>query len=163
MKLNDFLKFNFYELLLNVVFLLLVIIFISIIYWDNINKKVANDSRCKRQYEQYNKNTNKYIVNATDKDDNDLFKITYDIKERKTNVECNCKKGNVINNFENIKVKSLKDNKDHKVNKSCSCEEYYDLGVNSKDIIYDGDPGILRYITSGYNDFFDDIDYKTNY
>lgn len=156
----DFFKFNFYELLLNVVFLLLVVIFISIIYWDNINKKVANTSRCKRQFELYNKNTNKYVINATDKDDNDLFKITYDIKEKKTDVECNCKKGNVINNFENIKVKGLKNNKDYRVNKSCSCDEYYDLGVNSKEVIYDGEPGILRYITSDYNDFFDDIEYR---
>lgn len=145
------------EILLNTLFILIIIIISTILYWDNINTKVSALSRCKRQMEVYNNSNNQYVVHATDKEYNKLFDVIYDTNQYNTNVECKCEPGKYINNFENILVKDMKKNKDVKVNKSCSCDKYYNIGMDSENIIYEGDPGIIRYMTTKNSDFFDDL------
>jgi len=153
-------RYDVSEIILNLLFIILIIIISYIIYWDTINRKVSAVSRCKRQLDVYNKNNSQYIIRANDKNKNNLFNITYDVKQNNTEIKCNCINGNFVNNFNDIPVKDLKTNKDLKVNKTCSCEKYYNVGLNGEDIVYDGDPSILRYINTGYSDFFDSMVYN---
>ncbi len=149
------------EIFLNTLFVFLIIIVSTIIYWDTINRKISSTSRCKRQMDIYDKTKGLYIINATDKNKAPLFTITYDVNQKNTSLECKCNNGNLVNNFNDIPVRDLKTNKDVKYNKSCTCDKYYNIGVNSEDILYDGDPSIIRYINTGQSDFFDTIDYAT--
>lgn len=151
-------KYSTGEIILNTLFIIIVIVIFTILYWDNINTKVNKVSRCKRQMEIYNnKDKGEYIIHATDKSKEKLFDIIYDTKQFNTNVECKCEPGKYINNFNNIPVKDMKKNKDVKINKVCSCDKYYNTGMINENVIYDGEPGIIRYMTTDNGDFFDQL------
>lgn len=149
--------YTFMEIMLNILFIILIIIFSMIIYWDTINRQVAKTSRCKRQMDIYNKNKGLYVINATDKEKKPLYTITYDVNQNNTDVKCNCKEGQFVNYFNGIPIKDTKTNKDTKVDKICSCDKYYNVGLTNDNVVYDGEPGILRYMTAGNSDFFDNI------
>ncbi len=149
--------FTFWELFLNILFIIIIILFSMIIYWNTINMRVAARSRCKRQLDIFNKNKGVYVINATDRSKDPLFKITYDTNQNNTNVECTCKTGKYVNYFKDIKVKDTKTNNDTKVEKICSCDKYYNVGLVDENIIYNGEPGILRYMTTDNSDFFDSM------
>lgn len=153
--------FQISEVILNILFISLFVIISMIIYWDIINTKVSQTSRCKRHMEMFNKNKGVYTINATDKSKQPLFDISYDSKQNNTNIECKCKTGKNINYFNNIPVRDMRKNKDVKVDKTCSCKEYYNVGVINENIVYNGEPGILRYITTGSTDFFDNLAYMS--
>lgn len=152
-------EFTIAEVFLNILFIALIVIISLIMYWDTINVKISKTSRCKRQMDIYNKNKGMYIINATDKSKQPLYTITYDTKQNNTNVECACESGKFINYFNNIPVKNLRKNTDVKVDKVCSCDRYYNVGTLSENVVYDGDPGILRYMTTNSSDFFDSLVY----
>ena len=154
-------KIGFYELLLNFLFISFIIIISMIIYWDTINTKVSATSRCKRQMDIYNKNKGTYVVKATDKSRQNLFSLTYDTNQNNTNIECTCNPGKYVNNFNNIPVKDMRKNKDVKVDKVCSCDKYYNVGMVNENLVYDGEPGILRYMTTNNSDFFDNLIFAT--
>jgi hypothetical protein len=149
--------FTWWELFLNILFIIIIIIFSMIIYWNSINARVAATSRCKRQLDIFNKNKGVYVINATDRSKEPLFKITYDTNQNNTDVECTCKTGKYVNYFKDIKIKDTKNNNDTKVEKICSCDKYYNVGLIDENIIYDGEPGILRYMTADNSDFFDNM------
>lgn len=161
-RILDVFKQEFHpgEIFLNVLFIILVIIISMIIYWDTINTKVSQTSRCKRQLDIYKKNKGLYTLQATDKFKEPLYTITYDTNQYNTDVECSCKPGKYINHFENIPVKNMKTNKDVKVDKTCTCDKYYNVGLLSENVIYDGEPGILRYTTTKNPEFFDNLLYS---
>jgi hypothetical protein len=150
-------RFTKEEFFLNALFIILIIIFGLIIYWDSINRKVATTSRCKRQIDIYNKNKGHYVIEATDKSKNPLYKVVYDTNQKNTDVQCNCKEGSLVNYFNGIPVKDTKANKDVKIDKVCSCDKYYNVGLTNDNVVYDGEPGIIRYMTSGNSDFFDNL------
>ncbi len=160
-RLIDIFKQQFHagELFINLLFIILVIIISMIIYWDTINNSVAKHSRCKRQMDIYNKTKGMYVINALDKSRDPLYTISYDINQNNTNVECSCKTGKYINYFNNIPVKNLRNNRDEKIDKICSCDKYYNVGVLNENIMYDGEPGVMRYMTTNNSDFFDNIVY----
>lgn len=153
--------FNHYEFALNIIFILIVSILSMIFYWDSINSRVSATSRCKRQMDIYNKNKGEHIVQAKDKSNNPLYKITYDANQNNTNVECTCKSGKYVNYFNNIPIRDVKKNQDVKIDKICSCDQYYNVGMTSENVLYDGEPGILRYMTTTDTDFFDNLVYAS--
>jgi hypothetical protein len=142
------------EFLLNLFFVILVIIITVIIYWDSINNMVSSKSRCKRQLNIINNKNGEYLISARDKNNNRLFNISYNFSEKSTNVECDCNEGDVVNTFENIRVRNLRNNTDTTVDKTCSCEKYYDTGSGDSEILYDGEPGVIRYMNTNDNEFF---------
>lgn len=148
------------EFLLNVLFITLFIIFSMIIYWDTINTKVSNTSRCKRQMDIYNKNKGMYSVLAADKSKDPLYTVEYDTNQLNTNVECSCKPGKYVNHFNNIPVKNMRTNKDVRVDKMCTCDKYYNIGILNENVQYDGEPGLLRYMATNNTEFFDNILYS---
>lgn len=151
-------KFTGWELFLNVLFIIIVCIFSLIIYWDSINRKVAQTSRCKRQLDIYNKHKGQYVIKVTDRAKKPLYNVSYDMNQKNVNVECACNTGDYVNYFNNIPVKDMKLNKDETINKVCSCDQYYNIGVSNDNVLYDGEPGLLRYMTANRNsDFFDNL------
>ena len=154
-------KYTYSEISLNLIFLVIVITLFMILYWDSINQKVNRLSRCKRQMNIYNNKEDSFIIEASSKSKERLFDITYDINQKNTNVECKCESGNFVNEFNNISVRDLKKNKNVKVNKTCTCDKYYNTGMQSENVIYSGEPGILRYMKTDNSDFFDNLVYAT--
>lgn len=167
LELNVLKFFNIYtngytisEIILNILFILLILIITAIIYWDTINSKVSKNSRCKRQLDLYENNNGNYVIKATDKTNQPLYNIIYDTKQKNTAIECACNAGTNINNFTNISVKNIRNNKDVKYDKTCSCDKYYNIGIENDNINYIGEPGIVRYMKTGYSDFFDILSYN---
>lgn len=152
-------EFTAGEIFLNILFISLIIIISLIMYWDTINVRISKTSRCKRQMDIYNKNKGLYVIEAMDKSKKPLYTITYDTKQNNTNVECSCESGKFVNYFNNIPVKNMRTDKDVKVDKVCSCDKYYNVGTLNENVMYDGDPGILRYITYNDSDFFNNLIY----
>lgn len=153
--------FTINEIILNVLFIGLFLIIAMIIYWDSINNRVSKTSRCKRNMDAYNKNKGSYVIKATDKSNQSLFSIEYDTKQNTTSLKCECESGKYVNYFNDIPVKNMKNNKDNKESKICSCDKYYNVGMVNENIKYEGEPGILRYMTTQNSDFFDNLLYKT--
>lgn len=153
-------EFSSSEIFLNLLFITLIIIISMIFYWDSINGKIQKTSRCKRQMDLANKNNGNFVVHATDSYKQPLFDITYDINQKNTNVECACKGGQFMNNFYDIPVRNIRTNTDTKVDKSCSCDKYYNIGIMNDKIMYDGEPGIVRYNINKDTDFFDNITFS---
>lgn len=148
------------EFLLNFFFILLIIIISIIIYWDSINARVSNNSRCKKQLDLVDKSNSVYTVDAKDKNDNKLFEIQYVLGAKRNSVECKCKEGDIVNTFREIPIRDLKsvsDNEESKnkvIDKKCLCDRYYDTGISNTDVIYEGDPGIIRYMDTKDSTFF---------
>lgn len=154
-------NFSVSEFILNCLFIGLVLIISMIIYWDTVNGRVSTTSRCKRQIDIFNKNKGFYTVNATDKSRNKLFSITYDVNQNNTSLKCECKPGKYVNYFNDIPVKNMRNNKDVKENKVCSCDSYYNVGMYNENVLYDGEPGIIRYMTAKDSNFFDNLIYQS--
>ena len=151
------------EFFINIFFIFLVLIITIIIYWDNINRKVSENSRCKKQIDIYDKSKGVYLIEANDKNKNKLFDIKYILGAKRNSVECKCAEGDVVNNFTDIRIRDLKNNRTiNNFSKTCSCDRFYDIGVGNE-IIYSGDPGIVRYMDTSDTTFFDsyyDIQYS---
>lgn len=154
-------KYYIGEFLLNFFFILLIIIISIIIYWDNINTKVSKNSRCKKQLEIIDKSKGVYSVNGKDKNDNKLFEINYVLGAKRNSVECKCKEGDVVNTFRQIPIRDLQvvsENEEAKnkvIDKKCLCDRYYDTGLDNTDVVYEGDPGLIRYMDTRDSTFFD--------
>jgi hypothetical protein len=160
--------YYFGEFLLNLFFILLIIIISIILYWDNINTKVSKNSRCKKQLEIIDKSKGVYSVDAKDKNNNLLFQINYVLGAKRNSVECKCKEGDVVNTFRQIPIRDLQsvseneESKNKVIDKKCLCDRYYDTGITSTDIIYEGDPGLIRYNDTRDSTFFDNY-YNAQY
>lgn len=87
-------SFTYYDLLLNIIFLILVVIIIMIMYWDSIYRTASNNSRCNIMDTIINENkkiTTPYIYkiyiveNTKTIDDYELLLI-YDFNRKKTRI-----------------------------------------------------------------------------
>lgn len=154
-------SYTFYEFILNIVFISIILVISMIFYWDSINTKVSTMSRCKRQLDVYNKHNGEYILNANNTSGQPLYSVTYNTNQKHTNVECKCNSGDNINYFNDITVRDLRKNIDTKIDKVCSCDQYYNVGMMNENVVYDGEPGLMRYQTTNDPDFFDNIIYAT--
>lgn len=152
---------SFYEILLNLFVILLIIIISSIIYWDSINRRVSKNSRCKKQMDIYDKNKGEYVVSVKNNNSKPLYDVRYNIDNKSVDVICACNEGEYNNSFENIPVRDIKNNKDRVIDKNCKCDKYYNYNDNDSDKIYDGEPGIVRYMMKqDQTDFFDLLDFN---
>lgn len=154
-------KINITEFFLNTLFIILFFVITIIVYWDTINSQVAKTSRCKRQLDMASKVSGIYTVKASDKNNKPLYNISYDLVQYNTNVECACDAGTLMNSFDNIPVRNMRNNTDTFISKKCNCDKYYEVGYNNEKVNFDGDPGIVRYIINQKNtDFFDNLTYN---
>tara|TARA_Y100000389_G_scaffold51740_1_gene47469 strand:- start:3646 stop:4206 length:561 start_codon:yes stop_codon:yes gene_type:complete len=154
---------NIYEILLNILFIILVLIISVIIYWDTINKKVENNSRCRKQKDLFDKLNGIFTINVKDKSGDNLFNIDYDFNNKSESIKCSCKSGEYSNSFTNIPIRLLRTNENDVTNKElpCKCDKFYEY--NKKDSIYEGEPGLIRYMINHNNDnFFKEVNYAMN-
>jgi len=155
-------NWNIYEISLNILFIFLLIMISMLIYWDSINKKISKKSRCRKQKELYNKTNGIYNINVKTKNNENLFKIKYDINNKKETIECSCDKGNKHNIFSKIPIRILRtDENKYSDDLYCNCDKEYSYDNSNKDLILEGEPELIRYMNNqDSDDFFQKINYN---
>lgn len=140
--------YSIYELILNVSFIIIIFVILYIVYYYYINNKAFQNSTCKSTI-NINNNDDYYYLFVKDNNDNDLYNIKYNMKNKKPTIECACKPGNVINNFTNIKLydknnSHCHNNIDNKY--ACNCDN--DYSSDNPDLLYSGDPFLVNYMNN---------------
>jgi len=158
-KITDFV---FKEIgLINLILIFFFAIFISltlfIIIYDSIQLDVLKNSRCK--YYKGTKSKNKEYIIAKDTNNQKMFKITYDLENKSSELTCACTKGIIVNKFKDIQLYAFDDEPTKYVDKECLCNT--DLSTTQKH--YYGNPQLVRYMyNKNDTDAFDEAykDYK---
>jgi len=159
-------KQTFFEFLLNLSFILIIVIILVILYWDNINRNIINKGRCKLMINESDVTFNIDIKQKENK--TNLLSISYDNSdEHNFKVDCACPSGNTPNQF-NIPVWNNNEKKVEKFEKICYCDTDYNssikdkaLGVVDSSRVYvEGDAfledyysGLLESYSSGKNNY----------
>jgi len=138
---------SFNEALLYIVVALLLYIFGSLMYYNNIQLRVKQTSQC---YKDKNSVTNNgsYYATAVNQNNDKLYNVNYDFGAKSYTIDCACNPGDVINTFPAFDIYNLATQKvntvDHKL---CSCDkQLYTLGSDS--VYYTGYPGIVRFMNT---------------
>ena len=155
-------NWNIYEISLNILFVFLLIMISILIYWDSINRKISSNSRCRKQKELYNKTNGIYTIDVKTKNNENLFKVNYDINNNTETIECSCNKGNNNNTFTKIPIRILKTNENkYSEDLYCKCDKEYSYDNSHKDLILEGEPELVRYMNNqDTDDFFNKINYN---
>jgi len=140
-------KHTFFELLLNITFVLIIFLLIFIFYWDSINRSIIKKNRCKIHINNEDKT---YNIKVISKDENKkLVNISYDsTKDHNTKIDCLCPAGNVVNNFGNIQYYDYNQNTLKKMEKICKCDNDY----TSDDFNYIGDQFLVDFYNTKNKD-----------
>ena len=125
-------KQTFFEIILNLSFILILAIITTIFYWDSINRSIIRTSRCKVMINSDDNSFFKLDVLANDTNKSKLYSITYDnSKNHNAKIDCTCKSGTTTNIF-NVPYYNYKDDKIVRdYNKSCMCDQDYTLTDNN--------------------------------
>jgi len=139
------------ELLLFAVIMTLLVIIARLMHYTSIRRRISSESRCAREKRQTT--GGEYVVMATNGRSEPMYKVTYNLAAKQYLLECNCKQGDVVNSFQDIKVYDLKDNytPERKIKKYCWCEK--DVATNQK-AYYTGNPGLVRFMRENDTTFF---------
>jgi hypothetical protein len=128
------------NLLLIIFFSIFMTLILLISFYDNIKMSVIKNSRCK--YYKGTKYKNKEYIVAKDNTDQKLFKITYDLQNKSSELTCACSKGIVVNKFKEIQLYAFDGKPTKYVDKECLCNT--DLSTSQKQ--YYGNPKLVRYM-----------------
>jgi hypothetical protein len=139
-------KLSFFELLLNISFVLIIGLIIFIFYWHNINWKIAKLNRCK-----INLNSEGSIYNLyASYDQTKLYKVRYDNSTKhNVSIDCVCPTGNIPNTFK-VPAYNAETNKTEIIPKYCSCDKFYDTTEKDK-IYYNGDNFLIDFYRNKFN------------
>lgn len=139
------------EALLFVVIMTLLVIVVRLMHYTSVRKTVAKESRCAREKAQTS--GGQYMLLAKTGRGEPMYKITYDLAAKKYEVECDCKKGETVNAFKDIKVYDSRDtyNPERTVQKYCWCDS--DVSTNQKEY-YSGHPSLIRFMRDGDTSLF---------
>lgn len=134
------------------VIIVLLFLLFALFHNNSIQSEVRKKSRCLRAKETGRKG-GQYMVTATNKDNQELYRIGYDLSSRQFNVQCACPEGKVTNTFRRIPVYNLNTMTSQTIpEKSCACDtSYYRTGDS---VYYNGYPGLVSYMNSGDTTFF---------
>jgi len=122
-------KQSFFEFILNLTFILIVLIIIVILYWDNINRNIISKGRCKIAVNNSDVTFNIGIKNK--KDNANLVNISYDNSpDHKVKVDCSCPFGNTPNNFI-VPIWIPQENRVRNIEKVCFCDNDYNTDVKT--------------------------------
>jgi hypothetical protein len=141
--------FSFFEILLNLSFILIISVIIYIVYWNLLNRKIANLNRCKINLNSIDNYYNVYSHYNNKK----IYSINYETgSNHNVDVKCSCPVGNIANTFK-IPLYNHRTDQMQVIDKYCLCDDYYNFnssdGKNS--ITYSGDDFLTKY----YSDNFD--------
>ena len=142
-------SFSLFEILLNVSFILIVSIIFYIIYWNLLNRKIANINRCKINLSSIGNyyNISSYYNNKK------MYSINYQTGDtRNVTVNCSCPTGNIANTFK-IPVYNDKTKDMQVIDKYCTCDDFYNLNSSdgTKNIRYSGDEFLTNYYSNNFD------------
>jgi energy-coupling factor transporter transmembrane protein EcfT len=152
-EFNEIFKkpFTFYEISLNIFFIIIVGIISYVIYWSIINGNSIKYSRCKGNLKSLGSIADNYIVYTTDTNNNKLFNISYDTKTKTPTINCACPTGNYVNTFDKIKIYDEITQTSYLSKKNCMCDNDYSKSYDPANSYYSGEPFLIKYM----NDFSD--------
>ena len=145
-------NFSLFEILLNVSFILIISVIIYIVYWNLLNRKIANINRCKINLSSVG---NFYNI-SSHYNNKKMYSINYETGDsHNVSVNCSCPSGNIANNFK-IPVYNLNTNEMQIIDKYCFCDDFYNLnsGDGNKNIRYSGDEFLTNYYSNNYDTEF---------
>lgn len=143
---------NTKELIFFIVFVVLLVILSMLIHYHFIQKRVQKESRCLRERKKFSAG-GVYTVQAYNPMNLPLYRVDYDFTTKENKVSCDCKKGNTVNNFANVKYYDLKNNEPKSQdNLLCYCDKSYDSPDSTT--YFKGHPGLIRYMQHDDTRFF---------
>jgi hypothetical protein len=132
---------------MNVIFKLALSLYIVLVFIIIINHHIYNDDSPEYCNKLLTFTKNMYIQNNKMEK---MYKIKYDFKKRNTHIICDCKKGDIINKFDDINVFDLQNNEKVSLNKNCLCDKLYD----QDDTYIYGNKNIKRYMITDDDSYF---------
>lgn len=144
------------ELMIFATFVIFVIIIAFLLHYQSINKTISKESRCLRERLK-NNSSGVYTVRGTSDDNEALYKVSYDLKNKTSTLDCDCSAGTVQNHFTKIPVYDIKKNITRYTTKNCACDKNYDeyFGEKpNKSVYFDGYPSLIRYMQNQDTGFF---------
>lgn len=143
---------SFTELLIYLLLWTLIFVLAVLLHYTSIQQAVRRDSRCLRA-KQLGRAGGQYTVQASNKTNQPLYQVGYDLTAKEFTLNCACKEGKVVNTFRNIPVYNMKTQSSDTVKeKLCACDQLY---FNSGDsVYYSGYPGLVSFMNSGDQNFF---------
>ena len=95
---------------------------------------------------------NKSVISADAKNsyNEPMYSVHYNFPKKTTEVKCKCNKGDIVNKFENIKVRNIIQNTDSQTTKLCQCDKLYE----NDDIYIYNDTNIKRYMLLNDDKYF---------
>lgn len=146
-------EFTFQEVFLFLVVAGITVILGMLIHYSIIQRQVNKSSRCLREKQQ-GRTSGIYSLLAKNEKNEPLYKVSYNLGTREYNVECACKKGEVLNHFRQIKVYDMKDMSGNPTksieDKRCYCESLSEP-VRT---YYSGYPDLIRFMNENDTNFF---------
>lgn len=134
-----------FEIILNISFIIILLAFAAIFYWDSINRSVINSSRCKVIINNEDVN---YKIDVVKKDDNSkkLLTVSYDnTKQHNIRVDCACPTGSTTNlipfQYYDYKTQQLET-----IQRNCKCDNDYQVSsANNDSYSYIGDAFLVDF------------------
>lgn len=152
---NYFVPHSFVEILLFIIMTSIFFIFIKLLEYTDIQKKIKMYSRCYKNAALSSVRANEYmIIGYSAKNNIEIARITYDFKHKNSSIEITAPAGSVINKTE-FKLYNLKTYEVDTVDKTFTSTENFNLLEN--DMIYVGHPELVRFMQFGTTDFFEKI------
>jgi len=145
-------KQTFFEIILHLSFVLIILLLIVIFYWDTINRKVINTSRCKISLDNSDSLFNvRFFDNKTN---TSVINISYDNTPKHLyKIDCVCPAGNELNDIKEIPIFNNDTKKVEKIIKNCYCDQNYKTNImndsmtelSPENMIIDGDSFLVDY------------------
>lgn len=144
-------KQTLFEFLLNLSFVLIIFAVIVIFYWDNINRSIIHNSRCKVSIDNSDLTYNLKVYNTNN---DNLFDISYDNTiEKNIKIDCACPNGETINKFI-IPYYNNIDKNTQQIDKFCYCDKNYKYSTSIlNDVKLDGDTFMMDYYKTLFDNF----------
>ena len=131
-----------FEIILNISFIIILLAFAAIFYWDSINRSVINSSRCKVIINNEDVN---YKIDVLKKDEK-LLTVSYDnTKQHNIRVDCACLTGPTTNlipfQYYDYKTQQLET-----IQRTCNCDTDYQVSsANNDNYSYIGDAFLVDF------------------
>lgn len=136
----------FKEVLLFGVIVFFVILFSRLFFYDAVQREVRKTSRCVRERFEHGR-SGVYSVVAKNSLNSNLYKISYDLKNKKHSIECACRPGDIVNTFKEIPYYDFNTQSAQVLSeKLCQCENKLIEGTDKP--FYAGTPGIIRFMNN---------------